>query len=151
MKTSFIPSGFRTVTPYLLVPEVAPLMRFLKEAFGAIDDAPALRHSKMPDGSIGHAEMIIGDSVLMMGKSGEHFPAMPSMVHLYLEDVDKFYQQALQAGATTAMEPADQFYGERSAGVKDEFGNMWWISAVVEEISPEEHERREQAYYQQKA
>ena len=96
--------------PLSLVAEVARLMRFLKEAFGAIDDAPELCNSKMPDGSIGHAEMIIGDSRVMIGRASDHFPPMPGMVHLYLEEVDKFCQQALKAGAVTAMEPADQFY-----------------------------------------
>jgi len=147
----FIPAGYRTVTPYLLVPEVAPLMRFLIEAFGAIDDAPELRNSKMPDGSIGHVEMIIGDATVVIGRASEHFPPMPGMVHLYLEEVDKFYQQALEAGAVTAMEPDDQFYGERSAGVKDPFDNLWWISTQVEDLSPEEYARREQEYYRQKA
>jgi PhnB protein len=150
MKTTAIRTGFGTVTPYLIVSDVPGLIQFMKEAFGATDDAPELHSSTAPDGTIGHAELMIGDSVVMTGKSSEHFPPMPTMLHLYVEDVDSVYQRALQAGAITAMEPADQFYGERSGGVKDPFGNMWWISSRIEDLSPAEFKKREEEYYRQR-
>lgn len=133
-----IPDGYHTVTPYIVVQGVATLIDFLKSSFGATE---VMRHQR-PDGSVMHAEMRIGDSVVMMaepGDSGKHFPAM---LHLYLDDLDGTYRRALQAGATSLREPADQIYGDRSAGVQDAFGNQWWLAKHIEDVSAEEMERR---------
>ncbi len=115
--------GFRTVTPYLIVRGAAELIDFLKQAFGATE---TLR-TPTPGGRI-HAEVKLGDSMVMMGDASPEWEPMPGSIYLYLADTDAVYQRALQAGATTLMAPADQDYGDRMAGVKDPFGNVWWIA-----------------------
>ena len=136
-----IPDGYHSVTPYLVVQGAAKLIEFLKKAFGAEEVFPPM---KGPDGAIMHAELRIGDSIVMMGDagSGGQFPPTLSMIHLYVNDADAFYKRALQAGATSVREPADQFYGDRSGGVKDLCGNFWWIATHKEDVSPEELARR---------
>jgi PhnB protein len=133
-----IPEGYHTVTPYLVVPGVPELIEFLKQAF----DARETGRFAGPDGTIMHAEVRIGDSPVMMGEPAGGVQPIPAMLHLYVEDVDAAYRRALAAGATSVREPADQFYGDRSAGVKDCFGNQWWMATHVEDVSPEEMERR---------
>jgi PhnB protein len=136
-----IPEGYHTVTPYLTVPGVPKLIDFLKQAF----DAREIERMMEPDGTIRHAEVRIGDSVVMMGEAeGERQP-MPSGIYLYVNDTDTVYKRALQAGATSLMEPADQFYGDRSAGVKDPSGNYWWIATHQEDVPPEELKKRAEA------
>jgi uncharacterized glyoxalase superfamily protein PhnB len=136
-----IPEGYHTVTPYLVVREVSQLIDFMKQAFAAEE---VMRMTR-PDGSIGHAEVKIGDSRVMLGGAGGDYPPMPAMLHLYVEDADAIYRQALQAGATSLREPVTEFYGDRMAGVKDLSGNQWWIATRVEDISVEEMARREAA------
>jgi uncharacterized glyoxalase superfamily protein PhnB len=87
--------------------------------------------------------------MVMMGEPGPEHPPMPAMLYLYVEDVDAVYRRALGAGAVSLMEPADMFYGDRNAGVKDQCGNQWWIATHKEDVSPEELARRaEQAMKQ---
>lgn len=133
-----IPEGYHTVTPYLIVEDVAELIDFVRVAFNAEE----LMRMPEPDGRISHAEVRIGDSVVMMGGANEANPTMPGMLHLYVEDADAVYQQALAAGASSLQEPADQFYGDRTAGVRDAFGNSWWLATHIEDVSPEELRRR---------
>jgi PhnB protein len=140
-----IPEGYHTVTPYLTVRGVAKLMDFLKRSFGAAEK----ERMTQQDGRIMHAEVRIGDSVVMMGEPADESSLMPGMIHLYVDDVDTTYQRALQAGATSLREPEDQFYGDRSAGVRDAFGNVWWIATHKEDVSPEEMKRRAQASMRQ--
>jgi uncharacterized glyoxalase superfamily protein PhnB len=135
-----IPKGYHTVTPYLVVEGTAKLIDFVKQAFGAKETFRSTR----PDGAIMHAEVKIGDSVIMMGDAQEG-KQMPGMIHLYVEDADATYRRALEAGATSLREPADQFYGDRSAGVKDPLGNHWWVATHIEDVSAEEVARRAQA------
>jgi PhnB protein len=138
-----IPEGFHTVTPYLMVQGASKLIDFLKQAFGAKE---ILRMAR-PDGAIMHAEVKIGDSIVMMSEaSGEHGP-MPTMIYLYVEDVDTIYNRALQAGATSLREPTDEFYGDRSGGVKDPSGNQWWIGTHIEDVSPQELKKRAEAFF----
>lgn len=132
-----IPEGYRTVTPYLVVTNAAQLIEFLKQAFGA----KQMFRMDSPDGSIAHAEVTIGDSIVMLGQTTPD-RAMRAMLHLYVPDIDASYKSALAAGAVSVREPADQFYGDRSAGVRDAFGNEWWIATHVEDVSPKEMERR---------
>ena len=127
-KTESVPDGYHTVSPYLVVAGVAKLIEFTKEAFGATE----VQVSKRPDGSVQHAEVKIGDSIVMMGEGAEGGKHFPAMLHLYMEDVDAVYQRAVKAGAKPVREPADQPYGDRSGGVEDAFGNQWWISAHIE-------------------
>jgi len=140
-KVKPVPEGYHTVIPYIVVPGIAKLIDFAKQSFGATE---VLVH-KRPDGTVMHAEIKIGDSIIMMGEwqgGGKNFPAM---LHLYMEDVDALYQRAIQAGAKSIREPADQPYGDRSGGVEDAFGNQWWISTHIEDVSSEELERRAKA------
>ena len=136
-----IPEGYHTVTPYLTVPGVARLIDFLKQAFGAEEKERMMR----PDGSVGHAEVRIGDSMVMMGEPSDKFPPMPATIYLYVPDTDAAYRRAIQAGASSMMEPTNQFYGDRNAGVKDPSGNLWWIATHVEDVPPEEMRRRAEA------
>jgi PhnB protein len=140
-----IPEGYHSVTPYLVVQGVPTLLDFLKRAF----DATEIFRMPRPDGTIMHAEVKIGDSIVMMGEATGEFQPMPGSLHLYVNDADATYQRALQAGATSIMEPADQFYGDRSAGVQDTVGNRWWIATHREDVPPEELRRRADAFMQQ--
>lgn len=143
-----IPEGYHSVTPYLVVQGAAQLIEFMKEALGAEETF----RMPTPSGGIGHAEVKIGDSMVMLGDaSGAENPPMPAILHVYVEDVDARYKRALQAGATSVREPADQFYGDRSAGVKDKFGNQWWLATHVEDVPPEEMAKRAQAAMSQQA
>lgn len=140
-----IPEGYHTVTPYLVVEGAARLIDFLKAAFDAEE---VFRMSGEGD-TVAHAEVRIGDSMIMLGDAGAEHQARPSMICLYVEDVDATYQKAIAAGGTSIKEPANQFYGDRSGGVTDASGMQWWISTHVEDVTPEELERRAAAYAQQ--
>jgi PhnB protein len=147
MAVNPIPSGYHTVTPYLIVRDAAQLIEFLKQAFDAQDSVRMAR----PDGRIMHAEVRIGDSVVMMGEPGDETQLRPCMIHLYVDDADAAYQRALQAGASSVREPANQFYGDRSAGVKDAFGNHWWIATHVEDVPLEEMKKRAEAFMKEQS
>jgi PhnB protein len=134
-----IPEGYRSITPYLVIDGAVKEIHFLRQAFGAAEKFPPLKRS---DDTIMHAEMRIGDSVVMLAEASEQYRAMPSCLYLYVEDVDATYLRALQAGATSVTEPKDQFYGDRSAGVKDPAGNFWWIATHKEDVPEAEMERR---------
>jgi PhnB protein len=140
-----IPEGYHSVTPYLVVPKVPQLIAFLQQAF----EAKELHCMVRPDGTVMHAEVRIGDSVVMMGEPTGEFQPMPGTIHLYVHDTDAVYKRALAAGATSLREPADQFYGDRSAGVEDLVGNHWWIATHKEDVSHDELARRAHAYMQQ--
>lgn len=133
-----IPDGFHTATPYLLVEDGDKQLQFLKQAFGATE-----RHvSRLPDGRLTHCEVKIGDSIIMIGQVRDPWKPMPAMVHLYVEDVDQTFQKASEAGGKTVREVKNEFYGDRSGGVEDPSGNIWWIATHVEDVSPDEIERR---------
>jgi PhnB protein len=129
-----IPEGYHSVTPYLVVEGAAALIDFLKQAF----DATEVERMSRPDGTIHHAEVRIGDSIIMMAEANAAWKPMPSMLYVYVEDTDATYQRALKAGATSVQEPVKQFYGDRNAGVKDRSGNFWYIGTHVEDVSPDE-------------
>jgi len=137
-KAQAIPKGYHTVTPYLTVSGAANVIDFMKKAFGAKE----LFRFPGPNGTVAHAEVQIGDSMIMIGDAGPQFPPMPAKIHLYVEDCDRYYKQALAAGATSVREMQDQFYGDRNGAVKDSAGNEWWISTHVEDVSSEEMQRR---------
>jgi PhnB protein len=122
--------GFHTVTPYLIVQEAARLIDFVKQAFEASEHFRGT-------GSAGgiHAEVQIGDSMVMIGGDGAWSgEPSPATLYLYVNDVDTVYKRALRAGATSIAEPANQPYGDRLAGVKDAFGNTWYISTHIEDV-----------------
>ena len=134
MSVNPIPEGYHTLTPYILVDDVERLIDFLKAAFDAVEK------ERIPgkDGRTGHAELTISDSHVMLGRAGPEWPAQPCMIYVYVPDTDATYARALAAGATSAQEPADMFYGDRNAGVKDPTGNSWWIATHKEDLTPEE-------------
>jgi PhnB protein len=133
-KVDYKPEGFHTVTPYLHVNGAAKMIDFMQKVF----DAQEISRYPAPDGSIGHAQARIGDSMLELADAGEQWPAMACALHV----TDATYKRALQAGATSLHEPTDQFYGERGAAVRDSFGNNWYIATQIEALSKEEIERR---------
>ena len=125
-----IREGFHTVTPYLMVREAVKLIDFVKQAFAATE----LFRGTGSAGGI-HAEVRIGDSMVMIGGAGTwNGEPMPAAIYLYMDDVDAVYKRALQAGAASLSEPADQPYGDRIAGVKDPFGNVWYIATHIEDV-----------------
>lgn len=136
-----IPAGYHTVTPYLLVADVGRQIQFMERAFGAVETS----RFATPDGRIMHAVVEIGDSFVMLGEASGEWKPMPCMLHLYVPDTDAVYASALRAGAESLREPADQLYGDRSAGVVDAEGNQWWIATHLEDVTPEEIDRRMRA------
>jgi uncharacterized glyoxalase superfamily protein PhnB len=137
-----IPDGYHTVTPYLKVRGADKLVEFLKQAF----DAEEVERLAQPDGTIMHAEVRIGDSIVMLGEARGETDLMPGSLYLYVSDTDATYTRAVQAGASSTMEPADQFYGDRNAGVKDPSGNQWWIATHKEDVSLDELKKRAEAF-----
>ena len=130
----WIPDGYHSVTPHLINENASRLIEFLQLAF----EAEEITRLSWPDGRIMHAELKIGDSIIMIGEASGEWKPMPASIALYVENVDATYARALEAGATSIREPANQFYGDRSGGVKDLAGNHWWIATHVEEIPPQE-------------
>lgn len=141
-----IPDGFHSITPYLAVKNAAEAIEFYKRAFGARE-----RHRMpMPDGKIGHAELTIGNSIIMMAdefpEMGHHSPqtlnGSPVGFAFYVEDVDQAFQRAVDAGATVKEAVADKFWGDRAGTVEDPFGHKWTLLTHVEDVSPEEMKKR---------
>ena len=133
-----IPDGYHTVTPYLLVRGVRELIEFTKQAFGARE----VRRMGPPDGPVMHAEIVVGDSRVMMGEVSGEWQPMPASLYLYVEDCDSMYRSAIAAGGTSINEPRDEFYGDRMGGVKDPSGNTWWIATHKEDMPEAEMARR---------
>ncbi len=145
-KTKPVPPGYHHVTPYLIIKGAAAAIDFYKDVFGATE----IMRMPQPDGRIGHAEMKMGDSVIML--ADEH-PEMDIVgpvtlgnstvgILLYVDDADTTFNKAVSRGAKVNKAMADQFYGDRSGTVIDPFGHKWTIATHVEDVSPEEMERR---------
>lgn len=118
---------YQTVTPYLVVPDADAELAFLKAAFGGTE-ASCQRNS---DNTVMHAEVKIGDSLVMLGQAGGQWKPLNAAIYLWVADVDATYAKALEAGATSQSEPEDKPYGHRNAGVVDRNGITWWIGAAV--------------------
>ncbi len=123
---------FRSVTPHLYAQRPVDLIEFLQRAFGGEETYRA----EMPDGSIPHAQVRIGDSIVALAGGHGPYTPMPTTLHLYVPDTDSVYEHALRAGATSIQPPADQPYGDRSAGVMDPFGNRWFIATHLRDVAP---------------
>ena len=144
-----VPDGYHTVTPYLTVDDAAAAIEYYKQAFGAKERV----RMNAPDGKIGHAELEIGDSLVMLSDALPQFTARPpkelggttGAVFLYVEDVDAVTKQAVDAGGTIEMEVADQFWGDRFGSITDPFGHLWSIATHVEDVPPEEMAERAKA------
>jgi PhnB protein len=137
-----IPEGYQSVTPYLIVEGAAELIDFVQEAFGAEQRF----RMDTPDGSVAHAEVTIGDSVVMTADASEEWPAKPGALHLYVEDCDTVFRRAVAAGATEIQEPRNEFYGDRSGCVRDPAGNIWWVVTHVEDVPEDEMAQRAEAW-----
>ena len=123
------PTTYRTVTPYLVVSDADAELAFLKTAFGATE----LNCQRHPDNTVMHAEITIGDTLVMLGQAGGPWMPRPAALYLWVEDVDATYARALQAGATSESAPEDKPYGHRNAGVIDQNGVTWWIGSPIRE------------------
>jgi PhnB protein len=133
-----VPEGYTAVTPWIISRDTAQLLDFVKEAFGAEEIARV--HNE--DGTIGHAEFRIGDSIVMAFDAQEEWPDIPSFLRLYVEDGDAVYRRALEAGATPVTEMTNLFFGDRVGRVRDPQANLWWIQTRLEDLDPEEMARR---------
>ena len=131
-------SGYHSVNPFVFVEDAERLIAFLIEAFGAKET----ERITLPDGRIGHAEVLLGDSIVMLSEASDAFPARVCAHYVFVDDVDSIYERSVSAGATSLREPTDQFYGNREAGVVDGFGNIWWLATVIEDVPGEELQRR---------
>ena len=132
------PGKYNTIDPYIVVKGVPKFIDFLKAAFNATEDM----RIPNPDGTVGHAEVRVGDSVLLMFDSKENWPPTPAFLRIYVEDADAAYQRAVKAGAEPVTEPMDSFLGERGGRVRDSVGNVWWIISRVEELTEAEIGKR---------
>lgn len=145
-KVKPIPEGYHTATPYLIVNGAASAIDFYKKAFGATE----LMRMPGPGGRIAHAEIKIGDSPIMLADEAPETPyrspqslgGSPVSILLYVEDVDAVFERAVSAGAKVQRPLADQFYGDRTGGVTDPFGHIWYIATHKEDVSPEEMKKR---------
>ncbi|MGH9762165.1 MAG: VOC family protein [Blastocatellia bacterium] len=152
-KVSPIPEGHHTPTPYMAFRSAVEAIEFYKNAFGASEVFRLIG----PDGKIGHAEVSIGDSRIMLSDEHPDFGALspqtvggcPVKLHLYVEDADATVERAVRAGATLLRPVVDEFYGDRSGMIADPFGYGWFISTHKEDVSPEEMQRRWSAVFEQ--
>ena len=125
--TSYQPDGYSTVSPYLVVNGADATIRFLEQAL----DATALRRYESPEGRLIHAEVRIGDSVVMIADGVEDWPAIPAHVHVYVPDVDVAFRKAIAAGGTALQEPVQKDDEDKRGGVRDTGGTTWWIATRV--------------------
>ena len=145
-KVNHVPEGYHSVTPYLIVDGAARAIEFYRQVFGATE---VLRMDG-PDGRVGHAEIRIGDSHVMLSDEHPEIGARgprsvggsPVSLMVYVEDVDAVVNRAVEAGARLTRPVADQFYGDRTGGLEDPFGYTWNVATHVEDVSPEEMQRR---------
>jgi PhnB protein len=128
------PDRFHTLTPICLAARPERLISFVQDVLGG----EAERQFHAPDGVVAHAEVRIGDSLLLVGNATEEYPAFPAMLCVYLDDVDAAYALALAAGASSLRPPEDQVYGDRSAGVVDAEGNQWWLTTRIVDLTRDE-------------
>jgi PhnB protein len=133
-----MPEGYTAVTPLIISEDTAKLIQFLEEAFGAEEIARVNNE----DGTIGHAEVRIGDAVVMMFDKKEEWANTPAFLRLYVEDADAAFRQAIKAAATPVTEVTHLFFGDRVGRVRDPLGNIWWLQTHIEDVPPAEMEKR---------
>ena len=133
-----IPEGYHAVTPFVIAKDAVRFLEFMTTAFGARE----LGRVVLENGKIGHAEARIGDSVVMTFDAKEGWAGTPAFLRLYVDDCDVTYQAALDAGGTSVTKPGDMPWNDRASRVRDPLGNLWWIMTHLEDVSPEEEQRR---------
>ena len=138
MSARWIPKGFHTITPNIVVDDAEQALTFLKQAFGAVENY----RLTLSNGKITHCELKLGDSVLNVGESMEGWPARGLVAQIYVENSDELFQRASDAGAKVLMPMTDMFFGSREGRIADPFGNVWTIATLKEELEPEEMQRR---------
>ena len=138
MNAPWIPEGFHTITPNIIVDDAESAVSFLKRAFGATEHY----RLTMSNGKIAHCELALGNSVVNLGESMDGFPAHALVAQIYVEDSDAMFDRAVAAGASVVMPMTDMFFGSREGRVADPFGNTWTIATRTERVSPEEMQRR---------
>lgn len=144
MSAPWVPSGFHTITPNIVVDGAEGAVAFLKEAFGFVENYRLTTSS----GQIAHCELKLGDSVVNLGESMDGFPARGLLAQIYVEDSDALFRRSVEAGAKVIMPMTDMFFGSREGRVADPFGNVWTIATLKEAVEPVEMQRRmEQAGY----
>ncbi|MGI5165776.1 VOC family protein [Spirillospora sp. CA-253888] len=134
MSVQPVPAGYTTVTPWIIGRDTAGLMDYLAEAF----DAEDLGRVANADGTIGHAEMRIGDAVVLMFDARPEWPETPAFLRLYVPDAEEAHRRAVAAGGTSVTEVTHLAFGDKVGRVRDPFGNLWWLQTRVEEVSEEE-------------
>jgi len=138
MGVKAIPDGYHSVTPYLMVTGASQFITFMAAVF----DAKVTVQLLQADGTPGHTELQVGDSLIMLSEANADRPATPIMLHIYVEDVDAAFERAVKAGGKVVAAPANQFYGDRSGGIIEPSGNTIWIATHVEDVAPAELHRR---------
>ena len=134
-----VPTGFHNVTPYIVVEDASGFIDFIKEAFGGRQTFMMRDENSL----ITHATISIGDSTIMVSDFMKNMQQQQTaMLYLYLDEVDKTYNQAMNAGALSVHEQKNEFYGDRASAVKDRWGNIWWIATHIEDVEPQELEKR---------
>ena len=137
-----IPEGYRTVTPWIISRNSVKLIGFLEKAFGAKEQEGSRMLNE--NGSIGHVEVKVGDCIIMLFDAEESWPDTGGFFRLYVENADRTYQQALDAGATSVTEVTELFWGDRVGRVRDPFGNLWWLQTHVTDVAQNEMAARMQ-------
>lgn len=130
--TTVVPDGYHSVNPYIVVAGVEGLIGFLRDVFGGIERGD---REIAADGTIGHAEVEIGDSVIMLSEASPAYPPRPSVNFVYVADVDAVFRKALARGATAILAPTMQPWGDRAAGFHDPFDNRWWVATRVQQVT----------------
>jgi PhnB protein len=136
--TSAAPDGYTTAAPWIVTPDTGRLLDFVAAVFGGVE----LGRVPLEDGTIGHAEIRVGDTVLLAFDRRPEWPAMPSLLRVFVPDADAAMARAVAAGARVVTASATHAFGMRGGRVRDEWGNIWWISAVVEQVAPDDGMRR---------
>lgn len=147
-KVSYVPKGYHSVTPYLVVKNASQAIEYYKNVFGATE----IFRMDGPDGKVGHAELQVGDARIMLADENPNMgeghagptstSTSPVSLYLYIPDVDRVVERAVSAGAKILKPVQDQFYGDRSGFIRDPFGHLWGIATHVEDVSPQEMEER---------
>jgi PhnB protein len=145
MKINPIPEGWHSITPCLMVEDALRLIDFLKQAFAGTEQA-RITH---PNGAVVYAEVRLGDALVLVTEPDGQWKPRPSSVIFYVPDVDTAFRRALAAGAKSVREPANMFYGDRQACVRDIADNDWWITTRIEDLSMDEIQKRAVAFYKQ--